>query len=94
MALRNILIVEDELKMVEVLKANFEYRGDRVFIAHDGLHALDIIRSEAIDLVLLDWMLPMMSGDVVLQKLRTYSRVPVIMLTADRKSTRLNSSHP
>ena len=82
MSQRNILIVEDEMKLVEVLKANFEHHGDRVFIANDGLKAVEIVREEDLDLVLLDWMLPMMSGDVVLQKIRTFSRVPIIMLTA------------
>ena len=43
---RNILIVEDETKLVEVLKANFEHHGDRVFIANDGMSALDIARIE------------------------------------------------
>ena len=82
MSPRNILIVEDETKLVEVLKANFKNHGDRVFIANDGMSALDIARIEDLDLVLLDWMLPKMSGDVVLQNLRSFSRVPVIMLTA------------
>jgi DNA-binding response OmpR family regulator len=79
---RTILIVEDEIKLVEVLKANFEHHGDRVFVANDGLKALEVVENETIDLVLLDWMLPKMSGDVVLQNIRRFSRVPVIMLTA------------
>ena len=82
MSSRNILIVEDETKLVEVLKANFEHHGDRVFVTNDGLSALDIARNEDLDLVLLDWMLPKISGDIVLQNLRSFSRVPVIMLTA------------
>lgn len=79
---RTILIVEDEIKLVEVLKANFEHHGDHVFVANDGLKALEVVENETIDLVLLDWMLPKMSGDVVLQYIRRFSRVPVIMLTA------------
>lgn len=82
MASRNILIVEDEIKLVEVLKANFEHQGAHVFVANDGLKALEVVENETIDLVLLDWMLPKMSGDLVLQGIRRFSRVPVIMLTA------------
>lgn len=79
---RNVLIVDDEPKILEVLTAFFESKGFRVFSAENGAAALGIFDSENIALVLLDLMLPDVSGEEVCREIRRTSRVPVLMLTA------------
>jgi len=77
-----ILIVEDELKLVEILKANFEHQGFNVVSTHDGISAVELAKELSISLVLLDLMIPKLSGEQVCQTIRQFSRVPIIMLTA------------
>ena len=80
-----ILVVEDEAALVEMLRYNLEAEGYRVAEAGDGEHALVLVAEEAPDLVLLDWMLPQVSGIEVCRRLkRAHStrHVPVILLTA------------
>ena len=80
---QTILIVEDEVKLVEILKANFEHQGYHVLSVQDGLSAYDLILNHnAISLVLLDLMIPKLSGEELCQSVRKFSRVPIIMLTA------------
>lgn len=79
---KNILVVDDEPKIVEVISALLESRGFRVFAAENGAKALEIFNQENISLVLLDLMLPGMTGEEVCAAIRRKSRVPVIMLTA------------
>ncbi len=80
-----ILIVEDESALVTMLRYNLERDGYRIVEARDGEEALMVVREERPDLVLLDWMLPLMSGLEVCRQLRrrTETRdVPIIILTA------------
>ena len=80
-----VLIVEDETALVELLRYNLEQSNFRVAVAHDGEEALAIAQDETPDLVLLDWMLPLLSGIEVCRQLRrqtTTANVPIIMLTA------------
>jgi len=80
-----ILIVEDETPLVTLLRYNLEREGFRVTEAHDGEEALLAVREETPDLILLDWMLPHVSGLEVCRQLRRQNGVrdvPVIMLTA------------
>jgi two-component system alkaline phosphatase synthesis response regulator PhoP len=77
-----ILIVEDEADMLSGLRDNFEYEGYQVLAAKDGEEGLRRATSEKPDLVILDVMLPKMSGTDVCKKLRARSRVPILMLTA------------
>lgn len=79
---KTILIVEDELKLVEILQANFEHQGFKVISTHDGISAIELARDSTISLVLLDLMIPKLSGEQVCQSVRQFSRVPIIMLTA------------
>ncbi|MDR1358522.1 MAG: response regulator transcription factor [Coriobacteriales bacterium] len=79
---KTILVVDDEPKIVEVLCALFESQGFTVFSAENGPRALEIFDRENISLVLLDLMLPGLSGEEVCTAIRRKSRVPVIMLTA------------
>jgi len=81
----HILIVEDEAALVTVLRYNLEKQGYRVCEAGDGEEALTMMAEHKPDLVLLDWMLPSLSGIEVCRQLRrkpATREVPIIMLTA------------
>lgn len=81
----HILIVEDEPPLIEVVRYNLEKEGYQVSVAEDGKRALDRVRESIPDLVILDWMLPGLSGIEVCRQLREdpdSKDVPVIMLTA------------
>ena len=81
----HVLIVEDEAALVELLRYNLEQSGFRVGIAGDGEEALRSVQEDVPDLILLDWMLPLMSGIEVCRQLRRQTataNVPIIMLTA------------
>jgi DNA-binding response OmpR family regulator len=82
MAHKKILVVDDEKKLVDIVKAYLERDGYRVIVAYDGRLALQMARSESPDLIILDLMLPEVSGWDVCRTLRTESNVPIIMLTA------------
>ena len=77
-----ILVVDDEKLLVKGLKFNLENEGYQVQTAYDGAAAVELVRRENFDLVLLDWMMPVMSGSDACLKIREFSDVPVIMLTA------------
>jgi two-component system response regulator RegX3 len=77
-----ILVVEDEDSFVEALTIGLKREGFRVQVAHDGAEALDVFDAVRPDLVLLDVMLPKISGIDVCRELRRRSSVPIIMVTA------------
>ena len=80
-----ILIAEDEIAQVEVLKFNLEEAGFRVDVVYDGKAAIDRVQESTPDLLVLDWMLPEMSGIQVCRKIRSMDglkRLPIIMLSA------------
>ena len=77
-----ILLVEDEEKLARMVEMELQYEGYEVDKAPDGRTGLDKALTGQFDLVLLDIMLPALSGMEVLRRLRRESRVPVIMLTA------------
>lgn len=79
---RVILVVDDEERMVRFIRLNLEHDGFRVSEAFNGRQALEKLRADTPDLVLLDVMMPDMDGFEVLQMIREISNVPVIMLTA------------
>jgi DNA-binding response OmpR family regulator len=78
----NILIVDDEPKVIEVIKPYLEDEGFEVYTASTGGEALIIAEQVNPDIVLLDWMLPGMSGLEVCLSLRKTSKAGIIMLTA------------
>jgi len=78
----HILLVEDDAEMRTLLARFLRQNGYRVTGVGDGRHARETLANAAVDLVLLDVMLPGQSGLDILRELRTRSRVPVIMLTA------------
>ena len=77
-----VLIVDDEKLLVKGIKFNFEHDGYQVETAYDGEEALKLARDKSIDIIILDLMLPKIDGLSVCQKVREFSNVPIIMLTA------------
>ena len=80
-----ILVVEDEADLSVLLRYNLEAEGFRVLTAESGDEAADAIKESIPDLILLDWMLPGLSGIELCRRWRSReetSRVPIIMITA------------
>ena len=77
-----ILVVEDEEKILEVVASLMEKQGYEVYQAEYGKKALEIFNNNEISLIILDLMLPDISGEEICMKIRQKSRVPIIMLTA------------
>ena len=79
---RKVLVVDDEKLIVKGIRFSLEQDGFEVYSAYDGEEALELIRANDYDIVLLDVMLPKMNGLQVCQQVREFSNVPIIMLTA------------
>lgn len=79
---KSILIVEDELKIRFLIRDYFLKEDFDIYEAEDGEAGLEIFSKEKIDLIILDVMMPKMNGFVFLEKIRSVSSVPVILLTA------------
>ena len=77
-----ILLVEDDLEISKLLAEFLQENGYEVFCQYDGLHVLDCLRENNIDLILLDIMLPYRNGDTVLTAVRECSTVPIIIISA------------
>ena len=79
----HILVVEDEGKLAQFIKLELEYEGYEVTVVNDGLGGLATAREMTPDLILLDWMLPGISGLEICRRLRqTGDKVPIVLLTA------------
>ncbi len=78
----NILLVDDEEKITEVVKAYLDKEGYNTKVAYDGKQAIDLFNDNEFDLVILDRMLPDISGEEICEKIRETSLVHIIMLTA------------
>ena len=77
-----ILVVDDEKLLVKGIKFNLENEGYQVLTAYDGATAVELARQETLDLIILDLMMPGLSGSEACMKIREFSDVPIIMLTA------------
>jgi DNA-binding response OmpR family regulator len=80
-----ILVVEDEAHIRRVLEYNLKLDGFEVYLAEDGATGLKLARENKPDVILLDWLMPVMNGLQVLAELKTDSsteHIPVFMLTA------------
>lgn len=77
-----ILVVDDEKLLVKGIKFNLENEGYQVTAAYDGAAAVDLVRKDAFDLIILDLMMPVLSGTEACMQIREFSDVPIIMLTA------------
>ncbi|RRJ67266.1 DNA-binding response regulator [Paenibacillus oralis] len=78
----NLLLADDELLMLQILKAYFAKEGFQTFLAQDGEEALDLFYNHKIDLAILDWMMPKRSGIEVCQEIKKTGRAKVLLLTA------------
>jgi DNA-binding response OmpR family regulator len=85
--MKKILVVDDEKKIVEIIKAYLEREGYQVIAAFDGKSALEITEKQKPDLIILDLMLPEIPGLDVCRIIRKDSQVPIIMLTAKDETT-------
>jgi DNA-binding response OmpR family regulator len=79
---KRILIVDDEPRYLRLLEANLRTEGYEVVTAQDGMQALDVFSANPIDLVLLDVMMPRLDGFGATQRLREFTNVPIVILTA------------
>jgi two-component system alkaline phosphatase synthesis response regulator PhoP/two-component system response regulator VicR len=82
---KKILVVDDERHIVRLVQVNLERAGYEILTAYDGVEALEKVKSESPDMVVLDVMMPRMDGFEVLKNLQadpSYQNIPVIMLTA------------
>lgn len=82
MSKAHILVVDDEKPIVDIIKFNLEKEGYKITTSYDGEDALNKIKNENFDMILLDVMLPKMDGFTVCKKVREFSEVPIIMITA------------
>lgn len=79
---RTILVTDDDHQILKFVTHNLQFEDYEVLTAHDGRQALALIQEQAPDLVILDLMMPQMDGFEVCQRVRTFSAVPIIILTA------------
>ncbi len=82
-----ILVVDDEKLLVKGIKFNLENEGYRVDAAYDGEEAVSLAKSEDYDLIIMDLMMPKLNGLDASMKIREFSKVPIIMLTARGEDT-------
>lgn len=79
----HILVVEDEAKLAQFIELELKYEGYQVTVANDGFAGITMAREIKPDLIILDWMLPGLSGLELCRRLRTTGdKVPIILLTA------------
>ncbi|TVX93837.1 response regulator transcription factor [Paenibacillus agilis] len=78
----NILVADDEMQMVKLIQVYFEQAGFDVHTASNGEEALEIVEQHPIDLAVLDWMMPIMSGIQACKEMKRYGQIKVLMLTA------------
>ncbi|HEY8742225.1 MAG TPA: response regulator, partial [Chloroflexota bacterium] len=77
-----ILVVDDEPRLVRLVRANLERLGYRVATASSGKQAIEAVEADDPDLVVLDVMMPAMDGYEATRRIREFSQVPIVMLTA------------
>ena len=77
-----VLVVEDEIKLAKLLKDYLLQAGYETVVCHDGLDVIDVFKRDNFDMVLLDLMLPGKDGLTLCKEIRSFSQVPIIMVTA------------
>ena len=82
MALKKVLIIEDEAKLARLVELELKYEGYEVTVCYDGKTGFDAFKSGEFDIILLDLMLPEINGMEVCRRVREISDIPIIMLTA------------
>lgn len=78
----HILVVEDEVTLQKLLRTSLERQGHTVTVAGNGIDALKLVRTQPIDLILLDILLPDINGFEVCREIRKFSHIPIVMLTS------------
>lgn len=79
---KTVLLVEDDKDISELVKNHLEQENFNVLTAYDGEDALNLLEKNEVDLILLDLMLPKISGIELLKKIRTTSLIPVLIISA------------
>lgn len=79
---KKILLVEDEVKLARFVELELKYEGYAVTVCHDGREGLQQISNGEFDMILLDLMLPGLTGIELCRRVRKFSQIPIIMLTA------------
>ncbi|EGD51006.1 two component transcriptional regulator, winged helix family [Thermoanaerobacter ethanolicus JW 200] len=88
---KKIFVVDDEIKILEVVKSYLEHEGFSVITETNGNNVLNTLKKEKPDLVILDLMLPGISGEELCKRIRQFSNVPILMLTAKvQESDKIN----
>ena len=82
MANNNILVIEDDKEINHLLCQSLRSNGYLSKSAYTGIHGLEMLKNEEFEMVLLDIMLPYKSGDALLKELRTFSNIPVLVISA------------
>ena len=82
-----ILVVDDEQVLVKGIKFNLEHEGYQVEVGYDGEQAVELAREGSFDLIILDLMMPKIDGLQACMRIREFSNVPIIMLTARGEDT-------
>ena len=82
MKVDKVLIIEDEIKLARFIELELKHEGYEVCVSNDGREGLDMFYNEKPDILLLDLMLPEISGIEVCRRIRKSSKVPIIMITA------------
>ncbi|KUJ75061.1 two-component system response regulator [Thiomicrospira sp. XS5] len=82
MTAQTVLVVEDEIKIANIVQEYLEDSGFKVHVIDNGLEVVDWVKQHSVDLVLLDVMLPGKDGLQICKEVRAFSQVPIIMLTA------------
>jgi DNA-binding response OmpR family regulator len=77
-----VLLVDDDAHIIQLVRANLQVEGYEIMVARDGAQGLATVEQEAPDLVILDVVMPEMDGTEVTRRIREFSAVPVILLTA------------
>ncbi len=79
---KKILLIEDEVKLARFIELELKYEGYDITVCHDGREGMTAINQGDFDMILLDLMLPGLTGIEICRRVRKFSRVPIIMLTA------------
>lgn len=85
--MQTVLLIDDDVELVEMLKEYIEQENFQVQVAYDGVAGSQVLLQQAIDIVVLDVMMPKLNGIETLKTIRQHSNVPVIMLTAKGDNT-------
>ena len=83
----NILVCDDDKDIVEAISIYLEQEGYVIFKVYDGLEAINILRSQPVDLLIIDIMMPKLDGIRATLKIREYSSIPIIILSAKSEDT-------